>query len=355
MTNYVWQQKGWPYLTWNNKELSFVLGEVRNRQGRLAGKASLLGFDLKKEVLLDTLTADVISSAGLEGDILDEQSVRTSVANHLKMYSSERTKSNPYIDRVVQITIRALQNYRQAITEETLFNWHTAFIDRGATSNDYRNTAVFTPKMTDDGLLYIQDPTIIPDEMRRFLQWVNTIHPTDPVIKAGVAHLRFACIHPFNKGNGQIARILTDIFLTRADGFPQHLYSLSDQISKQKDTYSYVLKRAQNGNLDITEWLLWFLYCLETALTEAEDNLTRTLEKSKFWEKYRLIRLNERQVRMINMLWERNTDCNVTSSYWANINLCSSDTALRDIQDLINKKILHRKNSGGRSTCYALN
>jgi Fic family protein len=355
MSKYIWQQKGWPYLMWDNKELLHVLGEVRNRQGRLAGKVSLLGVDFKKEVLLKTITTDVVKSVELEGNALDEKRVRASVANCLKMRLPEQSKTDPLVDRTVQVMIEALQNYRQPITEETIFNWRTALSrDESNVGNHYRNVTIFEPEVANDGLLYIQNPAIIPDEMRRFLKWLNTIHPTDPVIKAGVAHLRLTFIHPFHEGNGYIARILTDVFLTRADGFPQHLYSLSAQICKQKELYNQVLKRAQNGNLDITEWLLWFLYSLETALIEAEDALTRTLEKSKFWEKYRLIRLNERQVRMINLLWE-NADCKLTSSYWASVNLCSPDTALRDIQDLISKNILHRKSSGGRSTCYELN
>ncbi|MDR1332273.1 MAG: DUF4172 domain-containing protein [Tannerella sp.] len=355
MSEYIWQQKGWPYLTWNNKELLHVLGEVRNRQGRLAGKASLLGVDFKKETLLKSITTDVIKSAELEGRALDINLVRASVAGRLKIRLTEQIQTDPRIDRMVQVMIDALQNYRQPVSEETVFSWQEALgQDESNAARFYRSAAVFEPEADGDGLFYIQNPAVIPDEMRRFLKWFNTIHPTDPLIKAGVAHLRLTFIHPFNEGNGYIARILTDIFLTRADGFPQHLYSLSAQISKQRELYNRVLRRAQNGNLDITEWLLWFLYCFETALIEAEDMLTHTLEKSKFWEKYRLIRLNERQVKMINLLWER-SDCKLTSSYWANLNLCSPDTALRDIQDLINKKILHRKSSGGRSTCYELN
>ncbi|MDR1780457.1 MAG: DUF4172 domain-containing protein [Tannerella sp.] len=355
MSKYIWQQKGWPYLTWNNRELSYVLGEVRNRQGRLAGKTSLLGSDLKKEALLKMLTFDILKSNELEGRLLDESLVRSSLARQLKIDSAGKHCADAATDRLVATTLATLQGYRQPVTEEAIFNWRAAFGWGNYPLPDcYRNASILEPVGNNNGLLYIQDSSIIPDEMRRFLKWLNTIHPTDPVIKAGVAHLRFTFIHPFNEGNGQIARMLTDIFLTRADGFPLHLYSLSQQIMKQKDTYEYVLRRAQNGNLDITEWLMWFLYCLETALIEAENSLTHTLEKSRFWEKYRLIRLNDRQVRMINMLWESN-ECKLTSSYWANINLCSPDTALRDIQDLIDKKILHRKDSGGRSTCYALN
>ncbi|MDR1407195.1 MAG: DUF4172 domain-containing protein [Tannerella sp.] len=350
MSEHIWRQKGWPYLTWNNKELLHILGEVRNRQGRLAGKASLLGMDLKKEMLLKTVSNDIVRSAELENETLDETAVRASVAHRLKIHLARQLKTDPAVDRTVQTMIDALQNYRQPVTEETILGWHEAFGQNAG----MHHPAPLEPDNADSCLLHLHNPADIRDETARFLKWYNTRHPTDPVIKAGIAHLRFTCIQPFSNGNGYIARLLTDIFLTRADGFPQHFYSLSAQIARQRELYSRMLLQAQHDSLDITEWLMWFLYCFEAALIEAENILTRTLEKSKFWEKYRLIRLNERQVRMINILWE-GADCRLTSSYWANINLCSPDTALRDIQDLIHKNILHRKSSGGRSTCYELN
>ncbi|MDR3269575.1 MAG: DUF4172 domain-containing protein [Tannerella sp.] len=353
MGTYIWQQQGWPYLTWNIKELSYVLGEARNRQGRLAGKVSLLGLDLKKEILLHSITMDVIKSAELEGKLLDEAMVNTSVARQLKLNLPGSPETNPAIDRMVQVCTDALLNYYQPVTEKRIFDWKKALSASGQDA-EYRNALTSETTNTQTGDLHMQDSSLIPDEMKRFLKWINTIHPTDPVIKAGVAHLRLTFIHPFDEDNGQIARTLTDLFLTRADNSPQRLYSLSAQIYRQRDVYTRVMKKAQNGSLDITEWLMWFLYCFETALIEAENALTRVLEKSKFWEKYRLMRLNERQVKMINLLWEGLND-NLTSSCWANINLCSPDTALRDIQDLISKKILYKKNSGGRSTSYALN
>jgi Fic family protein len=353
MEAYIWQQQGWPYLTWNIKELSYVLGEVRNRQGRLAGKVSLLGLDLKKEILLNAISMDVIKSAELEGELLDNKQVYASVARQLKQPVSGQPQTDPAIDRIVQVTTDSLLNYYQPVTEQRIFEWKKALSATGGNA-EYRNTATGKTSNAPSGYLHIQDSTLIPDEMKRFLQWLNTIHPTDPVIKAGVAHLRLTFIHPFDEDNGRIARTLTDLFLTRADNSPQRLYSLSTQIYKQKDVYNRVMKKAQNGSLDITEWLMWFLYCFETALIDAEKALTRVLEKSKFWERYRLMRLNERQVKMINLLWE-GLDGKLTSSFWANLNLCSPDTALRDIQDLVNKNVLHKKNSGGRSTSYALN
>lgn len=353
---FIWQQKGWPYLTWNNKELSYILGEVRNRQGRLAGKTSLLGADLKKDVLLDAITKEVVSSAALEGNILDNLSVRISVSKQMNISALKKAfDTDSEINQIVQVTTDALLNYKKPITEDRIFKWKKALRKSSIDDIEYRNTMIGTPVNTNTGgHFYIQDSSLIPGEMKRFIQWINTAHAIDPVIKAAVSHLRFVFIYPFNEDNGQIARTISDVFLTRADDHPERLFCISEQIYKQKDTYEEVLKNAQKGNLDITEWLMWFLYNLETALIEAENSLTRILEKSKFWEKYRLMRLNERQIKMINLLWDKNNKI-FTTSYWANINDCSPDTALRDIQDLIDKKILHKKSSGGRSTSYELN
>ena len=354
MATYIWQQKGWPYLTWNNKELSYVLGEVRNRQGRLAGKASLLGIDLKKEVLLDSITNDIVNSSELDGKILDFNLVRSSVAGHLNINLSNHKIKDPIIEQLVNVTIDALSNYRQPVTEERIFKWKKAF---GATNKNHSNTVIYRNSrvISNGSNLYSYDSLLISEEIHRFIKWMNTMHPIDPVLKAGIAHLRFLFIRPFEDDNGLIARSLMDIYLTRADDQPKRLFSLSAQMCKQKDAYNHIIHQAHlKTNLDITEWLMWFLYCLETALIEAENSLKRILEKSKFWEKYRLMRLNERQVKMINLLWE-GLDNNLTSSYWANINLCSPDTALRDIQDLIDKKVLYKKDGGGRSTSYELN
>ena len=354
MGTYIWEQKGWPYLTWNYKELSYVLGEIRNRQGRLAGKASVLGLDLKKEILLDSITADIVKSSELEGKILDENQVRSSVAGHLHMNRPNLPAKNLLIEQIVDVTIDTLSNYRRPVTEERIFLLKKIFgaIDK----NPFNEVSYRQDRINPSGNnLYTYNSLPISEEMKRLIKWMNTAHPIDPVLKAGIAHLRFLFIRPFDEDNGQIARSLMDIFLTRADDQPKRLFNLSAQMCKQKEAYHHITHQTRlNTNLDITEWLLWYLYCLEMALIEAENSLTRILEKSKFWEKYRLMRLNDRQVKMINLIWE-GLDNNLTSSYWANINLCSPDTALRDIQDLIDKKILYKKDGGGRSTSYELN
>jgi len=353
--SHILQQKGWPYLTWDSKELSCLLGEVRHRQGRLAGKTDLLGNDLKNETLLNTLVTDIVKSAELEGEYPDADMVRIAVASRLKLNMKERMTVEPSIDRIAQVTTDILLNYRQPVTEQRIFNWKKLLNVAPDNHVGYRDIAwPESFSRTHDSQFYVQDTTLIPNEMKRFIQWFNTAHPTDPVIKAGVTHLRFTFIHPFEDNNGRIARNLTDLLLTRADNSSQRLFSLSSQICKQKDMYYHVLQLTRKGSLDITDWLRWFLSCFGASLIEAENQLTHILEKSKFWEKYRLIRLNERQVKMINMLWD-GMDGKITSSMWANMNICSPDTALRDIQDLINKKILYKKDSGGRSTAYALN
>jgi Fic family protein len=332
-----------------------VLGEVRNRQGRLAGKSGLLGLDLKKETLLHAISDDIVKSAGLEGITLDDKLVQSSVAGYLNFRNHHLPAKDPLIENIVNVTIDALSNYRQPVTESRIFHWKKAcnILHNSDMSYEVNYCNSFTGSR--NGALYAFDSMALGDEVNRLIKWLNTAHPIDPVLKAGVAHIRFLFIHPFDEDNGLIARSLMNIFLTRADDQPKRLFCLSAQMYKQQDAYRQAIQQAHlTKNLDITEWLMWYLYCLETALIEAEKSLTRILEKSKFWEKYRLMRLNERQVKMINLLWE-GLEGNLTSSYWANMNLCSPDTALRDIQDLIDKKILYKKDAGGRSTSYELN
>jgi len=354
MDSFIWQQKGWPFLTWNNKELSYVLGDVRNRQGRLAGKSGLLGLDIKKEILLNSISNDIVKSFSLEGKTLDDDTVQSSVAGHLNIKLPSLPQKDPLIEQIVNVTIDALSNYRQPITEDRIFKWKKAF---STVSHNHAEQTGYRPLVENmqGSMLYSYDSSLIANEMTRFIRWMNTAHPIDPVIKAGVALLRFLFIMPFEEDNGLISRSLMDVFLTRADDQPKRIFCMSAQMCDQQEAYKHALSQAHlNKNLDITEWLIWFLYCLETALINAENSLTRILEKSKFWERYRLMRLNERQVKMINMLWE-GLEGNLTSSYWANVNYCSPDTALRDIQDLIDKNILYKKDGGGRSTSYELN
>lgn len=352
----IWQEKGWPYLTWNYQEVMSILGEVRNRQGRLVGKTSLLGIDLKKNTLLNAISNEILRSAELDGYTLDADKVRLSVIHQLKLEKKTQKPDHDIdiaVDDIVRVSTDVLRNYLEPVTEERILGWRDALSPLSPETSSHTDAVTTATSSGSLHSLAMQDTSPISNEMKRFVKWMNTKHPTDPVIKAAVAHVYFWLLHPFATANGQIARAISHLFLTRADNFPQRFFCLSEQFCKRKETYRQLLETACNHNLDITEWIMWFLYCLETALSEAEASITRILEKSKFWEKYRLVRLNDRQVKMINLLWE-GMDDKLTSSIWANINLCSPDTALRDIQDLIDKKILHKHGDGGRSTSYGL-
>jgi Fic family protein len=360
---YIWERSGWPYLTWDNKELSPLLGEVRNRQGQLTGKISILGDNLKKKTLHDTTVSDIIASAQIEGKTLDEEQVRITTGQYLSKKRFHLLETDDISAGASQVFMDALYNYKSAITEERLFFWKYVLEGKPgynqSTIGWKKTESVFglpSLKPVERKMEYfkIPVPRDIAEEMNTFLTWINTIHPTDPVIKAGVAYLRFLLIRPFENDNGRIARNIANIFLSRADNLPERFYSISAQIEHDRRQYNEILTHMQTGDLDITEWLRWFLYCLENALTHAEEALTRVMNKSRFFDKYRLTSLNDRQLKMINMLWD-GFDNKLSSSTWASINKCSPDTALRDIQDLISKNIFRKENAGGRSTSYCLN
>ena len=360
---YIWEHSGWPYLIWDNKELSPLLGQVRNKQGQLTGKVSLLDNDLKNKTIHNAVVSDIIESARIEGVSLDEEQVLITSGLYLSKKRFQISKTEDISIGASQIFIDALYNYKNPITEEKLFLWNYAL--EGKT--DYATSFIgwhkkdmildfSSSKPAERKMEYMKIP--IPkdteDEMNAFLTWANTTHPTDPVIKAGVAYLRFLLIRPFDKNNGRIARNISNIFLSRADNTSERIYSISTQIERERQQYNEIIKHTQTGGLDITEWLRWFLYCLEKALIEAEKALARVLNKSKFFDKYRLVSLNERQLNMINMLWD-GFDDKMSTSTWASLNKCSPDTALRDIQDLISKNMLRKENAGGRSTSYCVN
>ncbi len=361
--SYIWEHSGWPYLTWDNKELSPLLGEVRNKQGQLTGKISLLGDDLKKQTLHNIVISEIMASARIEGKTLDEELVVITTGQYLSKKRFHISGTDDISIGASQAFMDALYNYENVITEERLFFWKYAFegnadFDRSE-MGWYETDTIFDisaikPAERKMEYLKIPIPANTVQEMKTLLTWINTIHPTDPVIKAGVAYLRFLLIRPFEYDNGRIARNLANIFLSRADNLPERFYSVSAQIEQDRKQYNEILLHTQTGNTDITEWLRWFLYCLKDALTSAEEALMRVMNKSKFFDKYRLTSLNERQLKTINMLWD-GFDNKLSSTTWASINKCSPDTALRDIQDLISKKILRKEHAGGRSTSYCLN
>ena len=361
---YIWQQTDWPDFTWDDAKLSYKLGRVRGLQGRLVGRMSALGFDLKNSAMLDALTADITKSSEIEGEILNVDQVRSSVARHLGIEIEGLPEADRYIDGVVQVMIDATQNYMQPLTAERFFNWHAALFPTGRsgvykiTVADWRQGAepmqVISGAMGKEKIHYqAPDSDHVPYQMKLFLEWVNGNQKIDPVLKAAIAHLWFVTIHPFDDGNGRISRTITDLFLARADEMPYRFYSMSAEIRKQRKRYYEMLEKTQKGSLDITNWLEWFLDCLEAALLDTEKSISTILQKAAFWDKYRLVSMNERQIKIVNLFWD-GFDGKLTSSKWAKITKCSPDTALRDIQDLITKGVFRKTDEGGRSTNYEL-
>lgn len=361
---YLWQQDEWPEFTWNDAKLSYKLGRVRSLQGKLVGKMSALGFDLKNNAVLDTLTADIIKSSEIEGVILNVEQVRSSIARHLGIEIEGLPDSDRYIDGIVQVMIDATHNYMQPLTEERLFGWHAALFPAG--HNGMYKITVAAWREGDEPMQVVSgaigkekvhyqapDSKDVPSQMKLFLEWANGSQKIDAVLKAAIAHLWFVTIHPFDDGNGRISRTITDLFLARADEMPHRFYSMSAAIRKQRNGYYDILEKTQKGGLDITEWLSWFLDCLEAALLDTEQTIATVMQKAIFWEKHRTVAMNERQVKIINMLWD-GFEGKLTSSKWGKINKCSHDTALRDIQELIDKNVLRKTAESGRSTNYEL-
>ncbi len=362
MKIYIYEQDNWPYFTWDNKRVLQKLGETRNLQGRLLGKMETLGFDLQNEAVLDTLTLDVLKSSEIEGEFLEREQVRSSIARKLGLDIAGTVYSDRNVEGVVEMMLDATQRYTAPLTLDRLFDWHAALFPTGR-SNMYKITVagwrkdpmqVVSGAMGKEKVHYeAPKPELVAQEMDNFLYWFENENELDLVLKAAIAHLRFLTIHPFEDGNGRIARAITDMLLARSDKSVQRFYSMSAQIRVERNEYYNILEKTQKGHLDITEWILWFLNCLINAINATENILSKVLYKAEFWKEHSTTILNERQQRMINKLLDGFTG-KLTSSKWAKINKCSQDTALRDIQDLIKKNILQKEASGGRSTNYAL-
>jgi len=370
---YIHQDSAWPHFTWNDKSLLIPLGEVRNLQGKLIGKMEVIGFPLREEAILETLTIDVIKSSQIEGESLDTEQVRSSIARKLGMDISGLIPSDRNVEGVVEMMLDATQKYDQPLTKERLCNWHAALFPTGRsgmnkiTVADWRKDEngplqVVSGPMGKENVHYeAPSAELLDNEMNQFMEWFNNdslpagqAGDIEPVIKSGLAHLWFVTIHPFDDGNGRIARAIADLQLARADKTNQRFYSMSAQIERQKKVYYEILENTQKGSLDVTNWLKWFLECLIGALDATEETLARVLFKAKFWEKHASTIINERQQFMINKLLD-DFYGKLNTSKWAKITKCSQDTALRDIQDLIIKEILRKEPGGGRSTSYVLN
>ena len=365
MKTYIYQQKNWPDFYWRNETIIPLISQVRHLQGKMIGKMESLGFELRNEAILETLTLDVIKTSEIEGQILNPEQVRSSIARHLGMDISGLVPSDRHIDGVVEMMIDATRYFNKPLTAKRLFNWHAALFPTGRSGmhkiivGKWRNDST-GPMQVVSGVMgkekvHYQAPDAkeIKHEVDSFLKWLNKNDQQDLVTKAGLAHLWFVTLHPFEDGNGRIARAITDMVLAQSDGISQRFYSMSAQIRVERKEYYDILEKTQKGSLDVTEWLKWFLTCLKNALTSSEKILANVLDKHQFWNKYATQIFNDRQILLLNKLLDGFTG-KLTSSKWAKIAKCSADTALRDINDLINKKILQKESAGGRSTNYEL-
>ena len=362
---YIHELSDWPRFEWDLERLAEPLAAVRYRQGRLIGHMEGLGFNLRQEAVLQTLTADVLKSSEIEGEKLDEEQVRSSIARRLGMDIGALRPADRNIEGVVEMMLDATRHYDQPLTTERLFSWHAALFPMGYSGMSKIRVGAWRDDSTGP-MAVVSGPfgkehvhfaapkaARLEGEMAAFLDWFNTNADIDPVLKAGLAHLWFVTIHPFEDGNGRIARTITDMALARSENSSQRFYSMSAQIRQERPAYYNILERTQKGTMDITPWMDWFLGCLGRAVDGAQATLGAVLAKARFWDALVGVALNERQRLVLNRLLD-GFEGNLTTSKYAKLAKCSQDTAARDILPLVERGILVRNPEGGRSTSYAL-
>jgi len=362
---YIYIRPDWPKFQWRADKLAARLAQVRHKQGRLLGKMEHLGFNLRSEASLQALTEDVIKSSEIEDEILDRHQVRSSIARRLGIDIGALAPVDRQVEGIVDMTLDAIRDHDKPITAERLFGWHAALFPTGRSGilkivvGGWRTEQSGAMQVVSGPVghehIHFEAPAAkrLDNEMSAFLEWFNTDRDSDPVIKSAIAHLWFVTIHPFEDGNGRIARAIADLALARSEQSAQRFYSMSDQIRKERSDYYRILEKTQRGTLDITDWLQWFLDCLDRALDGAEMIIGNVLNKARFWERHGANSLNDRQRRMLNRLLD-GFEGKLTSSKWAKIVKVSQATAARDIEDLIDKGILQKDAAGGRSTSYSL-
>lgn len=362
MAKYIYEYKNWTNFTWREIDMNAIFGEVRNLQGKIIGQMNTLGFAIKEEAVLITLTLDVVKSSEIEGEKLDYEQVRSSIARRLGINIAGLASANRNVEGVVEMMLDATQNYQKPLTNKRLFAWHSALFLTGHSGihkievGRYRSgeMQIVSGAMGKEKIHYEAVPASkVKQEMDKFLKWFNNDSSIDPVLKSAIAHFWFIIIHPFDDGNGRIARAISDLMLARADRTTERYYSMSSQILIERKRYYEVLKKNQHSNGDITDWLQWFFHCLKNSLLVTETSLQKILRKTEFWKIHENTAFNERQRLVINKLFD-GFDGKLKSSKWAKIAKCSPDTALRDIKDLIDKGILRQEQEGGRSTNYIL-
>jgi Fic family protein len=365
MATYIHQSTDWPHFRWNEQALAKTLAAVRHKQGRLIGRMEELGFELRAEASLQSLTEEVVKSSEIEGQVLNPQQVRSSLARRLGMEIGGFAPADRHIDGVVEMILDATENYAAPLTDERLFGWHAALFPTGRsgmakiTVGGWRTDARGPMQVVSGPLgrqrVHFAAPAAdrLNKEMKTFLDWFNGGEETDPVLRAGLAHLWFVTIHPFDDGNGRIARAITDQALARSENSAQRFYSMSAQIRKERNAYYDILEATQKTDLDVTPWLQWFLGCLDRAFDGAEAILGSVLRKARFWQKHAGAHFNDRQRTVINRVLD-GFEGKLSSSKWAKLTKSSQDTALRDIDELMRRGILAKDPGGGRSTSYSL-
>ena len=363
--DYIHQQDDWPRFRWDPVILTQTLARVRHQQGRLTGRMEMLGFRLREEAVLQTLTQDVVKSSEIEGEELDPGQVRSSIARRLGMDVVGLVASERNVEGVVEMMLDATQRFDQPLTRERLFDWHAALFPTGRsglskiTVGGWREDQTGPMQVVSGPIgrerVHFQAPSAarLDAEMQAFLDWFNGSFAYDPVIKAAIAHLWFVTIHPFDDGNGRIGRAIADMALARSDGSAQRFYSMSARIRIERSAYYDILESTQKASQDVTRWLDWFLACLERAFVEAEQTLSAVLTKAAFWERFGAVGLNTRQIKVLNRLLD-GFDGHLTNAKYAALAKTSSDTALRDLNDLVERGALNKAPAGGRGTRYLL-
>jgi Fic family protein len=362
---YIHELQDWPRFDWNREQLAEPLAEVRHRQGRLIGHMEALGFELRQEAVLETLTADVLKSSEIEGEKLEAEQVRSSIARRLGMEIGGLARADRQVEGVVEMMLDATRRYDQPLTAARLLAWHASLFPTGRSgmtrirAGDWRDDSTGPMAVVSGPIgkehVHFQAPPArrLDGEMQAFLEWFNAGAAMDPVLKAALAHLWFVTVHPFDDGNGRIARAIADMALARSENSPQRFYSMSTQIRQESAAYYDILEQVQKGTLDVTPWMEWFLGCLGRAIAGAQTTVGAVLAKARFWESLGDLAVNERQRLALNRLLD-GFEGKLTTSKYAKLAKCSQDTAHRDVLPLVERGILVRSPEGGRSTSYAL-
>ncbi|RKP48485.1 Fic family protein [Trinickia fusca] len=363
---YIWQADDWPNWRYDLAALAAPMAEVSRAQGLLLGRLADVGMTLRSEASLAALTEDVVKTSEIEGEHLNVESVRSSIARRLGVDIGALAPVDRHVDGVVEMVLDAAENYHAPLSKERLFGWHAALFPTGysgmsritvaAWRDDARGPMQVVSGPIGRQRVHFEAPPAdrLEAEMARLLDWLDAETPEPPLIKAALGHLWFVTLHPFDDGNGRIARAIGDLLLARADGASQRFYSLSAQIQRERKAYYDILERTQKSTLDVTPWLSWFLTTLHGAVDQAQRSLDAVLTKARFWRRFAHTPMNARQVKLVNRLLD-GFDGKLTSSKWAAIAKCSADTALRDISELIAHDVLRKSAAGGRSTSYELN